>query len=369
MPQLTRLYPKPLHLTAFELGLPVTGTLLPHCVLLIASHPIITPSFLENFELFDKHAHRTGLVRGDRCYLLNGTKSRNGPRKGQQIIPLNDETARIVLQIIVLTNPLRKYLRDRGDDSWRYLLLSCKSGFGYPTRIRNISTDTSDNHRLVSLANSLGNTCDLPYENCLEYVRRFSLSALRASAGVLIYLETRDARRMAEALGHSEYSPALLARYLPEPVLAFFQERWIRIFQSGIIVEALKDSKYLLEASSFSSMAQLDEFLKSHALKSLSKHLIESASPTSGYSDEKSSANEVVIGVSTGILTTLLSVRDAVFRAKSQPSGMAIYWAGIATYVADYIGSDSCKREDLKSYLTTATEKADPEKMESLIYA
>jgi hypothetical protein len=44
---------------------------------------------------------------------------------------------------------------------------------------------------------------------------------------------------MAEALGHKYYRPELLSFYLPESILNFFQSRWIRIFQKGIICEAI----------------------------------------------------------------------------------------------------------------------------------
>lgn len=95
-----------------------------------------------------------------------------------------------------------------------------------------------------------------------EFLERVSLTSLRASCGVAVYLRTKDVTEMAKALGHAKYDPSLLGRYLPEAILAFFQTRWIRIFQRSFICEAMKDSPYLLEATTFETMDELHVFEK-----------------------------------------------------------------------------------------------------------
>lgn len=363
------LFSNPLSKTAHDLALPTTGALLPHCVLLVASHPIITPSFLEKLELFDKNGTLVGLVKTDVGYVLVGHKDRKGSDKGQQVVQLTTHTAEVVQQIIELTHPLRNYLKGRNDDNWRYLLLTCGHGFKYPSPIRTISTETSDTKRLKVLSNSLGNNTNLSIEERMDYLRRFSLVSLRASAAVLVYIKERSAKKMAEALGHNEYSVKLLSCYLPEPVMSFFQDRWIRIFQAGIIVEALKNSEYLLEASSFSCMTELDEFLKTHALKIIPKHL-ENADLhlDNNEATEQLSKAEVVFGVNTGILTAMISLQKAVAKASGQVNGRAKYWAGITEHLVNHLESVSCNRDDLKGYLLAAKRKADSAKMEALIY-
>lgn len=364
------LFPPPRDRVAYELALPSTGSLLPHCVLLVARHPKITPSFLENFELFDKHGQRTGFHEIDAGFVLDGRKDRSGPLEGQQVIILTSETTDLVLQIIALTEPLRAFLKARGDDNWRYLLLTCGEGFGYPRRIRRLASDTSIPERLEALANSLGNTSSLPHVQRLEYVRRFSLPALRAQAGVLIYLKERSARKMAEALGHKEYSPDLLDRYLPRPIKAFFQERWIRIFQTGIVVEALKDSPHLLRASGFTHMAELNQFLQHHVLKKLE------VEPEDGSRETKkgrrnshdTSQSEVMFGVNLEILTALLGLQAAVHAATAAVSGKAKYWAEITKRLVGFIESEFCIRPDLKAYLTEAKAVASPQQFAEMIY-
>ena len=264
---LSLLYPVPLPQTAKELALPVTNALIPHCILLVASHPEITPSFLEKLELFDKNGKQTGFVPTDSGHQLVSHKDRRGHKLAQQIITISVRTTEVVSQIIALTQPLRDYLKERKDDSWRYLLLTCGKGFAYPSRINCLSVATSDQDRVRELADALGKTSLLNFEKRLALAKRFSLASLRASAGVLVYLDTKSAEKMAKALGHKNYDHKLISRYLPEPLLTFFQERWIRIFQTGMIVEALKDSEYFLQATDFRNMDELDSFLRVNALK------------------------------------------------------------------------------------------------------
>jgi len=174
---------------------------------------------------------------------------------------------------------------------------------------------------------------------------------------------------MADALGHAEYAPSLLFRYLPLSVLTFFQERWIRIFQQGIVVKALEDSAFLLEASNFGTMSEVDEFLKNHALKSIPKHLENpDLHPGDSATPNQSSDTEIVFGVNTGILTIMISLHLAVLHARRLVSGTAKYWAEVTHRLVVYLESELCKRDDLKSYLLAAKRNADPKKMEPLIY-
>lgn len=55
-------YRIPLKEAARELGLPTGAALLPHCILLAREHPAITPSFLENLELFNRNGQLTGFI-------------------------------------------------------------------------------------------------------------------------------------------------------------------------------------------------------------------------------------------------------------------------------------------------------------------
>lgn len=360
------LFPRPLDQTAHELGLPTVQSLLPHCTLLTATHPEITPAFLETLELYDKNGKRVGIDVNDSGTFLVGYKRRKGPAKSQQIVHLNEETASIVDQIVEITTPLRIYLKNRGDDDWRYLLLTCKKSFGYPGRIQRLASDTSRPSRMNWLARRLTETTGIDFDQAQQLAKRFSLPALRATAGTLVYLETKNVKEMARALGHTTYDSRLLQHYLPEPILGYFQERWVRLFQTGIIVEAMKDSDFLLEASGFSTMDEVDEFLRLHALRAIpasqeqAEYLPQSTPTNSG---------EIIFGLSVGVLTTLLSLTEAVVQAKRAVNRRAKFWAELGTQLVSYLEKANHNRPDLWCYLQTARERANPGLMERIIYA
>lgn len=358
---ITLLYPAPLAKSAHYLGLPTIGSLLPHLTLLVAAHPAITPSFLENLELYDKNGKDCCFVEIDGAMILRSSKGRKGPLLSWQEITLNAETAEVIRQLIEITAPLRKYLKARNDDNWRYLLLTAEKGFANPSRLGRIVTDTSMEQRVRANALSMHYFSGQPLEKCEEVAKCFSLPALRATVGVLVYLETKDAKKMAEALGHTAYDKDLLSRYLPDEILSFFQERWIRIFQTSIIVDSMKDSDYLLPASGFKNIHELDEFLSNHTFKKV---------PWANTEDMDAGLDgpgKVLFGLDVSILTALLSLQMAIRQANGAVNATAKYWNDITKSLVRYITSDACDRDDLRQYLKKASAHADPATMIDII--
>lgn len=358
------LFPAPLGETAQELGLPVTGSLVPYLTILVAEHPAITTSYLENLQLYNSAGVRIGLIKTDGRYYLVGDKPRRGAADAEQQIPLSDAALSAVQGMLRLTEPIRKYMREQGDDDWRYFVLSCGKGFGKPYRIRKLAPQTCFKERLRGIAAGLHDHCNIPLQQAQALAKRFSLGRLRASAGSLVYLETQSVHKMAEALGHKYYKPELLSRYLPPALQEFFQERWIRLFQNGILAEALKDSSYLLQSTDFETQGELVSFLSQHALKMLPN--AEATTPQS------SAQSEVAFGLDVGIFTVLLgierAVTDAVSQAKS-PSANALHWAAITRALVRYVESSANCREDLQEQLAIATRSIDPSTMEAFVYA
>lgn len=365
--ELSSLYPFPITQTARELALPVTDALYPHCILLVAEHPVITPSYLENLELFDRNGYRCGFVSTDGGALLVGCKFRKGARLGEQKVALTPRTSAIVEQIIALTQPIRDFLKAENNDDWRYLLLTCKKAFGYPSRVQDLSLKTYIKIRVDEFADSLGNTCKLSHGERLALVTRFSLVALRSSAAVLVYLRTGSVEAMSKALGHATHEHRLLSSYLPEPIAAFFQDRWIQIFQTGVVVQSLEGSEFLLEATRFESMDELDEFLRNHALKVPPPNIQDDQQMEAGC-DATMASNQVVFGVNAGILTALLSLQVAVEQSTRQVSAKARYWAGIGERLVAFIESELNNRPDLKGCLRRARLKTDPAAMVPILY-
>ncbi len=174
---------------------------------------------------------------------------------------------------------------------------------------------------------------------------------------------------MAKALGHARYDTLLMRRYLPEAILAFFQTRWIRIFQKGFICEAMKDSPYLLEAANFSNIEELHSFLANHALKLIPHHLSNPEHTTAENeinTDQR--VKQVLISIDPGIMTALVSLEKAVDIALTPEKvcGRATYWADLSRKVVAEInrGNDYL----LKQHLSDALTHCNPEKMKELIY-
>lgn len=325
-----RLYGQPTHAAADLLGIPRPMSLLPHCILLVFNHPCITPSFLEKFKLYDKNGKRVGLVRQDAGFYLRGFKDRKGKRKTQQNILLNAETLRTVRFIMRATAPLRRHLKKSGNPNWRFLLLNVPKAFGSPKRLAKLTTLTSLEMYKSQFAASLKQTWQVDDGTRLDYARRFSLSALRASVGVLEYIKTGSSHKMSEALGHEYYSAGLLRRYLPEPILSFFQNRWIRIFQAGVTLQVMKDSPHAARAAGFRSAMEISQFLTKNALPAYFQQTTGSIS--------KPATQKVLVNVSVPVLTALLKVEQDC-GADSDQKGVQAYWACFSRLVCDTIES------------------------------
>jgi hypothetical protein len=356
--------------TADLLAIPRPHDFLPFQLLLIDGHPDITESFLDKLELYNKHGQLSGFTKTKGgAYELLGYKDRKGGRLSEQAITLTAREAVLVRQVIRLTEPLRAYLREKGDDAWRFLFLHCPRALSYPVvnAIPNWN-QWSPRSIIERLTMEFAEHSDLKGEDLEKFIYRISPTTFRASCGIAEYIRTGSVDKMARALGHSKYSHALLSSYLPEPILAFFQSRWIRIFQKGIICEAMKGSHLILQAASFESMDELHVFLKNHSLKDIPLHLSKPDYLTSA-SESSEPADRVVIALDEGVLTALLSLKEAV-RRSNRPNDIcarAIYWSKFADLVMGEIGRGW--DENLKVNLSMAQNNSDPDIVEPLIYA
>ncbi len=311
----------------------------------------------------------------DAGWYLRGVKRRRGAALAQQEVLLTAETLQIVRDIVELTTPLRNWLRTQNHQHWRRLFLSISSMGATPShwnadseahrnkewmsnRFREFASSSrgDDNNDLLWLRDPVVS---------LDLATRFSLRRLRASSGVLVYLETGSVETMAEALGHAKWRPSLLDRYLPRPIQEFFVERWIRLFQSGILCEALRESPFLLEATEFDSMDELDEFLEHHALKRVPAHL---ESPDMLPARELPERRSVVFGIHAGVLTILMSLEAAVKTSPRRACGRAIRWARISERLIPHLESQN-EQPEFHSMVAMARRHIDPSRVEALIYA
>ena len=366
------LFPAPRTRWAHELAVPESSTLLPHCAVIVGEHPSITTAYLEQCELYDVNGKLAGVICNDSGSILSGAKLRRGSEHAAEDVILNHNSSFAVDQIIQLTTPLRNFLRERGDDSWRYLLLTSGKGFGYPRRMDRLSVRTSSPDAIRALGNSFAQVLNLPAEEANGLAKRFSLTAMRASAGVIVYFKSKSVHEMATALGHVKYDSKLLDRYLPKALRQFFEERWIRIFQTGVIVQALQGSPYQLEASGFRTIEELDSFLLNHSIKLPPRPT--SSSLMSNETDintlgKLSSPRETVFGLNEEILTTLISLDLAEAESSRALAPLARYWAEIGRSLIPYIEIAGTARPDIQEYLRNARRRARADLVSKIAYA
>lgn len=363
-PTASAYYPKPLDETAWELGLPTPHLLLAHAALLVAEHPAITSSFLDKLEIYDKNNKQIGFLETDGGHYLVGEKSRKGSRKAEQRIKLNKETTEVVREVIALTEPLRAELRARKVPTWRRLFIATPSmgsmpkfwfGSGVASRCA------------MWLCGRLAALAGLDPPAAFELAKRFTLRSLRASSAVTTYLETSSVQKFSEVLGHEECRPDLLDTYLPRPVQEWFVERWVRIFQCGLIVEAMRDSRHLLRATNFKTMEELDSFLEHHAFRNLPRYLDDRSLLEDGANSSRVRPR-IVIGLDPAILTILLSLAEAVRETKREVCGRARRWAVFCDRLTAHLEAQ-CEQPELRGMLATARLGVDISAVRDLIYA
>lgn len=352
--------------TAAALGLPLAGTLLPFQFLLVIEHPEITESFLNNFRLYDDNGVRSGFVKTNTGFQLIGYKSRRGNELSEQKINLTPNSIRLVEQIISITEPLRTYLKNQGDEQWRELFLTCCLGFGKPSsapRTQWSATFKKPSLKERVLTQFRAHT-KLGEKELERFLLNVSLNSCRASCAVSVYIDTHSVDKMRKALGHYRYNNFLLGHYLPSCILIFFQTRWIRIFQKGLLCVALQASPYLLQVLKFNTIDELHTFLSHHALKDIPSSLSDPDMEEAEVENE----GEVHFGLNAGILALLLSLADAV--AHSHPEsvikGIARYWAKVTDLIVKNINSGSDPL--LKQHLVEGYKNVDTTGMEALIY-
>lgn len=350
---LQKLYPAGRALIARYLALPTSGELLPHCALLVLRHPTITTAFLETLELYDGNGQMVGYTKLDGGPTLIGYKRRKGAKKARQTVSLTEETNVLVQELIELTEPLRLYLKRKGSDDWRYLLLSSGRGFGTPVRWRGISEATVLPNRKSALVAQLVESAGLEPSAASALLDRFSLDSLRASAGVREYLRTRSVQAMAEILGHDKFKPGLLSRYLPEPIIRFFQERWVRIFQNAFLLEIMKDSPLLPAVTDLKDSSEITLFILNHALRLPPEDLEDQKAPET-QEDCARLSSQIVFGVNHDLFVLLLDRQRRGLSEQINRSAEDIYLDGISHHLIEYIDNEMQDREDIQHELMLA---------------
>lgn len=338
---------------AENLVLPSKYVIAPIAIWLVAQHPVLTDASLLGCELFDRNGKRTGFVHTDSGSVLVVKKNRKG---SQQEVVLSEEAASVIELLIQITTPVRSYLKEKGDDGWRRLFIFA-GGLGFQEPYV-FTSQTSFAKSLRQKTFVHAHSAELG-----DLIHTLSLARIRATAGVLVYLDSLSIEKMAESLGNSKR--VAMNHYLPPTIMQFFQERWVRIFQNAVIIHAMKDSRFVLDATDFNSMSELDRFLEAHALRALP----EESGPLTSSAEQafEATGSEIVISLDEGVLGVLLSLKLAVENAGPRAAGTAVYWSEFAAKVESHIESDDFLDPYIRSCLVKARGIANPQQFEGLV--
>lgn len=239
-------------------------TLLPFMFLLVRHHPFITPSWLLGFELFDVNGRQVNYTQAGDDWIAIGYKPRAKGHEEQRVV-LTSATKAAFDQIIAITKPARDHLKTIGDDSYRKLFLSGGRNFGTPTAIENLPRLSSEENSIPLAATILKNAnCAAQEARAQRILMNLTLRSLRATLAIQTYVRTLSRRAVTIELRHADRSKHLVDVYIPDTLLHFMMERWVRLFYNAILYEAMKDSPYLLASLDFNTQEELNEFLKIH---------------------------------------------------------------------------------------------------------
>ncbi|NOH95521.1 hypothetical protein [Vibrio sp. 99-70-13A1] len=344
-----------------ELNLPTTSTLAVLSTLLVIEHPRITPAWLSGWKLFDKNGKQTGFKKSNNQYVAVSYKERKGKTIAQQTVVLNEFSKTVVEFLIKHTSFAREHLKASGKPAWRNMLLTAKvASANSINNIRNLD-------RAPQYLDWLGNPSLLESNSSMEHgdaiklTNLISLRSVRKHRGLQIYLETRSIAAVAEALGHKKVDLVLLASYLPEQLMDFFNERWIRQFQNAILLEAMKDSKYRLDAVNMTA-EDIEEFLSNHGLGHLPSHFDHGFQQQADDNNHRvSSFDEMTFLISTSLLQLLIAIRTIVESDKNEHNFLDIVgdWYQSAVFVLNSMSSEQYRSDaELTSMLNEASENA-----------
>lgn len=327
------------------LGLPLRRDALAMMAFLASHDGRFSESAMSACLLLDHNGKRINAVETDGGLTLSILKERDA-KDGWHDVILKGDAASCLRRWIATTEPLRSYMREHGISGWRNLFIFVSRPLGAPSHFT----------RSTNLYNSF-RTFALDAESTLgSLAEQVTIPRIRSTRGVLVFLETMDLAAMARELGNT--SNTSLRHYLPDSLWDYFANRWLRIFQNLLIVEATKDGPYMQRALKFQSTAEMDEFLKNHATKPL---IPEDESPAENPLSENLS--ELMIPASPGLFATLLSITAAVDQVAAQGQSVApkaMYWSEFTKRVGAHITSEKFHDRGIKKMMLEAEKNVFP---------
>ena len=316
----------------------------------LASHDgRFSESALASAKLLDATGKRINAVETDAGLTLTVLKERNAGNGWHDVL-LKEEVASVVRRWIEVTAPIRKHMKEHGVSGWQNLIIYTGKPLGAPAHfLRSSNINSTFRHFALAHEARLGSLAA-----CVTIPR------IRSTRGVLVFLETMDITQMARELGNTNETS--LRHYLPDSLWEYFTTRWLRIFQNLLIVEATKDTPYMQRALHFSSAAEMDEFLKNHAITPLIPKEVE-VSEHVPIANMERVPNELMVAASPGIFATLLSIAEASLQATAlgrQLAPQARYWTEFTTRLKTHVQSAAFHDRGIKQMMSDAAANTTP---------
>ena len=343
-----------------ELNLPTASTLNVLLTLLVMEHPLITPSWLARWDLFDVNGNLMGYKQVGNQHIAVSNKPRKGSTNAQQEIVLNEFSKSLVEFLIQHTRMSREHLKQKGDANWRKMILTATCGnASHPSNLNATLFNANEFYDWLQDKTLFDKSSDITFKDAKAISDIHSLRSIRRHRGFQIYLETRSMDAVAEALGHEKKNAKLLTSYLPKPLMDFFNARWIRQFQNAILLEAMKDSVHRLDAVNMSAQ-DIEELLKNHGISNIPEHFDHGFTQQTTTDNERSESlafDQLTYTVSTSLLQLLMAIRMVV-ESSDDDSFLDIvtHWYLSAVFILDTFSSGKYSAdEDLMGMLDIAS--------------
>ncbi|KJF90050.1 hypothetical protein [Photobacterium leiognathi] len=344
-----------------ELNLPSKSSLNVLLTLLVMEHPLITPSWLAKWDLFDVNGNMVGYKQVGNQHIAVSHKSRKGSTNAQQEVVLNEFSKPIVEFLVRHTRMSREYLKQKGNVNWRKMILTATTtSVICPSNLNTTLYSANDFYNWLQDETLFDKSSDITLEDAQAISDIHSLRSIRRHRGFQIYLETHSMDAVAEALGHEKKDVNLLTSYLPKPLMDFFNARWIRQFQNAILLEAMKDSVHRLDAVNMSAQ-DIEEFLSNHGISNIPEHFdhgFTQQTTTDSEVSESLGFDQLTYTISTSLLQLLMAIRFVVESSDDEESFLDIvaHWYQSAVFVLDTLSSGKHSADDdLMGMLDIAT--------------
>ncbi|HHX8692156.1 TPA: hypothetical protein ACVO33_002593 [Vibrio diabolicus] len=344
-----------------ELNLPYKSTLNVILTLLIMEHPLITPSWLAKWDLFDVNGNQVGFKQVGNQHIAVSYKARKGAANAQQGVVLNEFSKSLVEFLIQHTRIAREHLKKKGNINWRKMILVANTtNAAYLVNLNSTLYSANDFYGWLRDKSLFDKSSDITLKHAKAISDIHSLRSIRRHRGFQIYLETRSMNAVAEALGHEKKDANLLTSYLPKPLMDFFNARWVRQFQNAILLEAMKDSVYRFDAVNMNAQ-DIEEFLNNHGISNILEpfdHGFVQQTTTDNEVSESLAFDQLTYTISTSLLQLLMAIRIVVESSDNGESFLEVvsHWYQSAVFILDTLTSGRHDGdEDLMEMLEIAT--------------